>query len=288
MPAAGGPAGVLPRSPAQPGAPGVPSRAHGAHRPGAQGGTVTFPSWWLRTPKPGRPGTPEPPPPPLAERPPAGPRPERGDAQKRPEPLRPPPAPPRPPAEPEVGAPLEGRVRWARAPRRRAREAAARRWARRARGRGGGAAAPRSLASGDTRARPAERAGHVLPAGFARHLPDSGHSFPLKGSEVIINTNEPPCPAGAPRPELPRSGCPRLPWNANTCGGGSNGERCRSHLLAGPQPRVPAAAPGRRGHLHALILQTDISGHRLPPEALGTPSPRSPASRKVKVEGRPL
>lgn len=198
------------------------------------------------------------------------------------------PAPPARPPSRRWGLALERRVGWARAPRRRGAEAAARRWAQRAGGRGGGAAAPRSLASGDTRARPAERAGHVLPAGFARHLPDSGHSFPLKGSEVIINTNEPPCPAGAPRPELPRSGCPRLPWNANTCGGGSNGDRCRSHLLAGPQPRVPAAAPGRRGHLHALILQTDVSGHGLPPGALGTPSPRSPASRKVKVEGRPL
>lgn len=87
-----------------------------------------------------------------------------------------------------------------------------RRWGCGRRGRGGGHSAlegwegaprhPRSLASGDTRTRPAERAGHVLPAGFACHLPDSRHSFPLKGSEVKINTNKPPRPAGAPRPEL--------------------------------------------------------------------------------------
>lgn len=118
------------------------------------------------------------------------------------------------------------------------------------------------------------RAGHVLPARASLATsPDSGHSFPFKGSEVIITANEPPSPAGTPCLALPLR-CPGLPWNVNTGGGREIGGR-RGTMLRPPPRWLQALSshfgPGQRGgHLHAFIPQTDSLGTDSLPQPAGS------------------
>lgn len=137
-------------------------------------------------------------------------------------------------------------------------------------GRRGGPRHSRDPSSGDTQAWPAASTGHVLPSRASLATsPDSGHSFPFKGSEVIITANKPPSPAGMPCLELPLR-CPGLPRKANTGGGRGTGGH-RGTILRPPPCWLQAlnshCGPGQRGdHLHAFIPQSDVSGRRLPPE----------------------
>ena len=143
----------------------------------------------------------------------------------------------------------------------------------------------RRPSSGDTRAWLAAGAGHVLPARASLATsPDSGHSFPFKGSEVIITANEPPSPAGTLCLALPLR-CPGLPWNVNTGGGREIGGR-RGTMLRPPPRWLQALSshfgPGQRGGHFTLsfLKQTLWAPTRYP-------SPRGPAPKEAEVEGDP-